>query len=283
MSNLVNYLFQTKALKISPENKPFWYTSGKISPNYINTHFLYGSEDLANNLLAFIDTEKNNTLDFPKKLLEKCIENYETTAIYKNVIDSMLAHVRKNISLSEISFISGGERRDWFFSLLIAYFLKLPHITINKDLTCVTTDFDGTNSRKTEDLNSSKVLHVADLITVASSYERAWIPAIKTHNGEITCSLSVVDRDEGGKEVLEGYNVKTYSLIVLNEELFNLAKELELISEKQYNMIIDYNKDPDGSMKKFMKEHPEFLENALNSDPKTVERAKLCIEKGFYN
>ena len=44
MSNLVSYLFQTNAFKVCPDNKPFWYTSGKIGPYFINTHFLYGSE-----------------------------------------------------------------------------------------------------------------------------------------------------------------------------------------------------------------------------------------------
>ena len=62
MNNIVSYLFETNALKICPDNKPFWYTSGKIGPYYINTHFLYGSEKDAVDLLKFIDSEKENTL-----------------------------------------------------------------------------------------------------------------------------------------------------------------------------------------------------------------------------
>ena len=60
MSNLVSYLFETNALRICPDNKPFWYTSGKIGPYYINTHFLYGSEQNAVDLLSFIDSEKSD-------------------------------------------------------------------------------------------------------------------------------------------------------------------------------------------------------------------------------
>ena len=39
MSNIISYLFKTNAIKFCEENKPFWYTSGKIGPYFINTHF----------------------------------------------------------------------------------------------------------------------------------------------------------------------------------------------------------------------------------------------------
>ena len=55
MSDLVSYLFETNAIRFCEENKPFWYTSGKIGPYFINTHFVYGSEKDAVELLAFID------------------------------------------------------------------------------------------------------------------------------------------------------------------------------------------------------------------------------------
>ena len=37
MSDLANYLFETNAIRFCDENKPFWYTSGKIGPYFINT------------------------------------------------------------------------------------------------------------------------------------------------------------------------------------------------------------------------------------------------------
>ena len=36
-------------------------------------------------------------------------------------------------------------------------------------------------------------------------------------------------------------------------------------------------------MREFLINHPDFLENALNSDEKTAKRAKLCIENNFYD
>ena len=38
------------------------------------------------------------------------------------------------------------------------------------------------------------------------------------------------------------------------------------------------------SMKKFLIDHPEFIENSLNSDnPKTAKRAKLLVDQDLYN
>ena len=61
------------------------------------------------------------------------------------------------------------------------------------------------------------------------------------------------------------------------------ALELNVINKEQYNMVNEYIKNPDETMRKFLKEHPEFLENALVSDEKTVGRAKMCIEQNLYD
>ena len=57
MKNLTSYLFKTNAFRVCEENKPFWYTSGKIGPYFVNGHFLYGNEKDANDLLNFINSE----------------------------------------------------------------------------------------------------------------------------------------------------------------------------------------------------------------------------------
>ena len=52
---IVSWLFETDAVRVCPEGQPFWYTSGKLGPFYINTQFLYGSEAAANALLSVIE------------------------------------------------------------------------------------------------------------------------------------------------------------------------------------------------------------------------------------
>ena len=277
---LVSWLFDTNAVRVCPENKPFWYTSGTIGPYYINTHFLYGSEEKANKLLAFIDEAKKDIFSCPEKVLDTTRENYNSDSIYKGLIDQMCLFIKENVNLDQIDYISGGERRDWFFSLVIAEILKKPHITIYKDLSAVVSE--NGSVKKLENLNGKKVLHIADLITEASSYERAWIPAIKSAGGVITDSVVVVDRKQGGEELLAGAGVRSFAMVSIDKNLFDRVLEMGLISKEQYNMIINYTANPKESMKKFLKEHPEFLENALNSDEKTKERARLCIDKKIY-
>lgn len=282
MSNIMSYLFETKAIKFCEENKPFWYTSGKIGPYFINTHFVYGSEAEASELLSFIDDCLSDHLTLPEKVFKKVLAQYENNEIYHNVIEAMKNYILENIDISQIDYISGGERRDWFFSNMIAYLLKKPHISIFKDLSTVVSDFKFENTSSINDINNKNVLHIADLITVASSYIRAWIPAIKNINGKICWSCVVVDRMQGGKAKIEAEGVKSFSLVNVDNSLFETAFKNNIINENQLNMLKEFFKDPDNTMKQFLIDHPDFLENALNSDKKTAQRAKLLIDGNLY-
>lgn len=282
MDNLKSHLFETNAVKVCSSNKPFWLTSGKISAYFINTHFVYGSEEDAGKLLNFIDENKDNAFELPTKLLKFVKAQYDTNSIYHNVIDEMLSFIKENISVDDIDYISGGERRDWFFSILLSYLLDKPHITIFKDLSTYISDSKFEHTEVATSIAGKKVLHVTDLITIASSFIRAWIPAIQNLGGELIWSLSVVDRMQGGKERLEDLGIKSYSLVNIDESLFDTAFEKGIISQEQLDLVRKFIKDPDGSMEKFVKEHPEFIEEALHADSKTAGRAQLCIDSHFY-
>jgi orotate phosphoribosyltransferase len=277
---LVNWLYETGAFKVCPEGKPFWYTSGTIGPYYVNTHFLYGSERKALELLEKIDAVKADKLNCPQSLLTLVEKNYNTDDIYRGIIDSMLEFIKNNIDLDNIGYISGGERRDWFFSLIAASKLNKPHITIYKDLEAVITDNDETYHA--DSICGACVMHITDLVTEASSFERAWIPAVRNIGGQLAYSVAIVDRMQGGKEILERYNISSFAMVSINREFFGKALEKGLINKGQYDILLDYAQDPRKSMKKFLQEHPDFLENSLAADVKTRERAMLCISKGIY-
>ena len=282
MSDLVSYLFETKAIRFCAENKPFWYTSGKIGPYFINTHFVYGSEKDATELLSFIDECLSDKLSLPNKVFEKVLKQYQTNSIYRGVINTMKEFIEKNINVSEIDYVSGGERRDWFFSNIIAHLLNKPHLSIYKNLSVVESDSNFTNSKSIISLQDKKVLHVADLITVASSYIRAWIPAIKNLGSKILWSCVVVDRMQGGKERLEAEGVKAFSLVQVDKTLFKKAFDLNIINDAQLDMLNKFFENPDETMKQFLIAHPEFLENSLNSDEKTRKRALTLVEGNLY-
>ena len=283
MSDIISYLFNTNAIKFCEENKPFWYTSGKIGPYFINTHFVYGNEEDAKELLSFIDEQLSDKMALPKNVFEKVLTQYNTNQIYKDVIDTMISTIKENIDISEIDYVSGGERRDWFFSNIIAYLLDKPHISIYKDLNAVISDSKFENTKTLENIKDAKVLHIADLVTVASSYIRAWIPAIENFGAKMYWSCVVVDRMQGGTEKIQEKGVLPLSLVQVDKNLFAKAVEMNIINETQQEMLNGFFEDPDETMKNFLIAHPEFLENSLNADEKTAKRAKLLVENNLYN
>ena len=277
---LIGYLFKTNAIRVCPKDKPFWYTSGKIGPYYVNTHFLYGSEEKANEFLALIDKLKEDKLSCSKEFHRVSKDNYETNEVFKGTIDALTAYARENFDIEGIDYISGGERRDWFFSFMAADLLGKPHITLFKDLSAVL--YESGVSKEIKNLNSANILHIADLITTASSYERAWVPAIRNIKGSIKQSLVVVDRLQGGKEVLKSLGVESHALVSIDPRVFEKASEAGYIDVAQLSLVLEYIRDPEGSMKEFLKKNPLFLKQALSGDAKTAQRAKLMIHNDFY-
>ena len=282
MSDVISYLFKTNAIKFCDENKPFWYTSGKIGPYFINTHFIYGNEDDAKSLLSFIDEQLSDKMALPKNVFEKVLNQYQTNEIYKNVIDTMIDSIKSNIDIDEIDYVSGGERRDWFFSNIVAHLLNKPHISIYKDLSAVVSDCNFETTSKLDNINNKKVLHIADLVTVASSYIRAWIPAIENLGGKMCWSCVVVDRMQGGTEKIKEHGILPLSLVQVDKTLFEKAVQMGVIATSQQKMLNNFFDNPDETMKNFLINHPEFLENSLNSDEKTAKRAKLLIDGNLY-
>ncbi len=286
MNDLMSLLFETNAFKVCEENKPFWLTSGTISPYFSNTHFLYGSEKSAQEFLDFIDNQLETVPKdlIPANLFEQVLKQYESNKIYKTVVDTLKDFIESKIDLTIIDYISGGERRDWYFSLIMAYLLGKPHITIYKDLTTVVNTCDFEEATPVEKLEGKRILHIADLITMASSYLKSWIPAIKKLEANIVTSVAVVNRLQGGDQVLTNLGIRSLSLLQINDTLFEKAKELGIINEAQLNMLKQFAEDPYQSMRDFIIAHPDFLENSLNSsDSKTAKRAKACKEQNLYN
>ena len=100
-NNVMNYLFETNAFKIAPENKPFWYTSGKIGPFFINAQFLYGSENDSKELLDF------NSSDYSNTLRVGCDEStHATLSILKDYDEDVKVEVRVKRDENNISITS---------------------------------------------------------------------------------------------------------------------------------------------------------------------------------
>lgn len=276
---IISWLFETDAVRVCPEGQPFWYTSGKLGPFYINTQFLYGSEAAANSLLKTIEEAcAGEKLAFYDKVWADISAQLDACPIYAQLIDLLTEAAAK----LDVDFVSGGERRDFFFSMPVARKLGLGHLSIFKDLSCVYTDKDGMSMDAAQaGLAGKKSVHIADLITVASSYIRAWIPAVESLGARIAYSLAVVDRDQGGSDILAKAGCPLTTLVTIKPELFEQAKALGRVTDAQVALVNSFIADPDKFMHDFLVTHPDFLAGEIAKGGKSAQRAELCIASGF--
>ena len=276
----MNDLFLTNAVRVAPADTPFWYTSGKLGPFYINTHFLVKDEEEAVRMLKVIeDAASEDKLTAPGKIFSEFMKLYNSSVTFKRVTDALVDVAAKY----DFDIISGGERRDFFFSMLPAHILGKPHITIYKDLTAVWTDPEFNNAKILNDnsLSGKKILHIADLITEASSYERAWIPVIRRLGAEISDTIAVVDRHQNGRAVLKSLGVEMETLTGIDRALFDEALANGYINDDQHDLVMRFLDSPDDYMKSFLESHPDFIKEQIALGGKAKERAELAIEKGF--
>jgi adenine/guanine phosphoribosyltransferase-like PRPP-binding protein len=284
--NLASLLFQTNAFKIADSENPFWYTSGKLGPYFINVDYLYGSKENSEKLLEKINNwlETEDKENIPGLLCEEIMDHYDNNEIFKTSIDKLIEYIEANFETNLIDYISGGERRDWLFSIPVALLLGKPHITIYKDLTTVASTADFEESTTITSVPGKRILHIADILNTGSSFERAWVPAINKLGSKINWAVYFVDRNQSGDKNLRNLGVQPYALLTLNEELFNFAVAKNIISLNQFESLKKYFEDPDGTMRKFINSHPTFIDDTIKNskDPKSVKRAKLCKEKNWY-
>ena len=170
------FLFKTGAVMVSNHTEPFWYASGTFGPFFINTHYLFGSETEAKAFLNIIDRYVSDKDTAPSLFCKIVKQQYEKSRIYKKVIDTLIRSISDRPEIEKIDYISGGERRDWFFSYITAILLDKPHITLFKDLSSNVIYKDTVTETR---LSGKRIIHICDLVTLASSYIKSWIPALK--------------------------------------------------------------------------------------------------------
>ena len=280
---IIDALFKTGAIRVCDPDHPFWYTSGTLGPYYINTHFLFGGEAAATALLLRIETFiQEDPETFPGRLLVDLRRQYDQDAIYRKAMDAMA----RAASGLPADFLSGGERRDFYFSLLLADLLGKPHLSIFKNGEGVLSTPHFHESARilpepASSLTGQNALHVADIITKAASYTRAWLPMVRSFGAAMPATLVVIDRKQGGREALASEGVMLHALSDVDDTLFASARDAGILSRSQLEMIRVFNAGPLEYMKSFLDAHPEFIRQELEAGGKSRERALLCIAEGY--
>ena len=276
-AEILSSLLESGALRFAPAGELFWYTSGTVGPYYVNTHYLFGGQVEAERFLAFIEEGRSDRTRFPLEMKQRLLQQLETDTLFRGTIDCL---ARAASTIDDFDFVSGGERRDWFFSLPVAERLGKPHLLVYKNKEVMVLNGDGVEEG---DINGKRTLHVADLVTEASSYFRAWIPALEERGGILARSLNVVDRGQGGVEKLDAAGIKTECLLRVDESMFEELERGGQIDAEQRRVLVAYYRDPEVAMKEFVESNPDFVRRALAADDeRTRSRALMFVQMNPY-
>ena len=286
MTLLLKEIIETKALQFAVADQPFWYTAGNFGPYYINTQYLYGSAAEAEVLLREIETELEWMPSFYYRLLVAVQEQIKKNEIYKKVIDLSVEKLKSSFDLSQVDLISGGERRDYFFSIAIANVLGKPHLSIRKDKsTCLhayerSSGWGGTLMQENgyfciaqPDLGSKRILHISDIIAKGASWVQIWLPAVENLGGKIKFGFAVMERSQGGLQILAELGIEAVALEEANSSLFKAAHEENALSDYQFELATNYLQNPDFFERDFLRRHPDFLEKEISNGGERAVKA----------
>ena len=192
---------------------------------------------------------------------------------YAAAVKDMADLVSETISpQSEKQWIlSGGETRDWIFSLPVAFALQLPHLMIYKDGKILGPDIKDQN-----------IAHVADLNNEGSSPRDKWIPAIRSAGGNIKDIFFYVDRLEDGVNVMKELELQSHSLVPLDANAWQYLKQQEVINHEIYQNLMRRMNDKESWATQMLRSEKGF-ETFVRLLDKSKDKAMKILEHGYPN
>jgi len=273
LKELISYqdLFDNQAVRIAPPNEAFVLAAHELAPMFINTENLVGGYENAQLILKMIDKylEQNRYFDLPRAILAELQRTYIESPTYRKVIDELIVKA----SQYNPTYISGGERRDWLFSILVAYKLNIPSLHILKDRKIIDSEGNSINNL------GDNVLHISDLIAQGSSCLNLWIPAIEEAGGKVSAIINVVDKGQEGVDLVRQRGIKQIEHIYqINQNFFKFAEVNDLLTLDQIDLVQTYFINSEASIHELLTKNHGFLLKLLNStDEKTRSRTiKVC-------
>lgn len=193
---------------------------------------------------------------------------------YEKAIDDMSELICSTIGAKVSDMvISGGETRDWIFSLPIALQLCQPHVMLYKP---VGNDLVGKTVGA--DIKGKEVIHVADLNNEGSSPRDLWVPAIKAAGGTIKDIFFYVDRMEDGVKVMEKLGLHSEAVVPLDSDAWEYLQKKGVVNPEVYKSLMTRMEDKDKWARKMLRNH-EGLETlaALLASGKNRDKGKKIL------
>jgi hypothetical protein len=249
---------------------PVILTSGALGIYYINTEKLVQDDG---------EFEKYGDNDL--LMINHAIKMTKEHPTFNKVIEIMAKKASRLIPIDSRIAISGGQRRDWLFSGPVAENLELAHVSIYKNGNAgIFYPGKDVVVEPCKNLQDIYVLHIADLLTEASScyrieneVEKGWIPEIRNRQGRIKNLLAVVTRLQGGEQRLAEVGINAEASVAINEDfLKNHSKFPE--------RALEYNRNSEKWTQDYLRKNGALIliEN-FNPTGKNIDRARKFLNR----
>jgi hypothetical protein len=270
--DILKLIHDSRALSIWDRKKGpvFWYTMGVPGPFFINTEWVIGKA-LAESLVDGISTIMERVHDAvhrAEQIMSLIMTAYDRDPIYRDVVGSIVAKANREFPVGSYNLVSGGERRDWIFSVPFARETAMRHVFLFKDLTYYCAQhFEP----------EENVLHVTDLINNAASYFDRWFPALEKAHLRCHKTVCVVSRNHGVAK-LEEANIEVVPLARVDLAFFEKSYASGIIDKMTLDEIALHFRSPETWAERYLFNNPGVFDVA-NADSKSFERLQTFVAK----
>jgi orotate phosphoribosyltransferase len=131
---------------------------------------------------------------------------------FREIIEFYSQQITDEIGVKNFDRIAGVPIAGIPFASQIAYNLQKPFLYVRKDIK------QYGRERRVEGIliSGNKVLLVDDLLTTGLTLKNA-VDAVRAEGGVVTDLIVFLDREEGGKQLLENNGVKVHALLKVSE------------------------------------------------------------------
>jgi orotate phosphoribosyltransferase len=151
---------------------------------------------------------------------------------FHEICESYAQYITSEIGVKKFGRIAAIPLAGIPFASQIAYNLKKPFLYVRKDI-----QLQG-RERRVEGVlvSGDKVLLIDDLLTTGLTLKKA-SDAVRAEGGVVTEAVVFLDREEGGRQVLEKSGIKLHSLLKISE-MANTLYEIGAIDEENLKTIL---------------------------------------------
>lgn len=273
-AQLAEMLYERNAVALWDQinGPPYWYAANVPGPLYVNTEKIIG-EINASNLLDTIDdilSADPTSEGRSPRIRHVIMEEFDNNIQYQKVISTLLKIIDK-VDLARIRAISGGERRDWLFSIPIAGLIGMDHFYLYKSGSYYLSADQHISSP-----SSKSLLHIADLIHNASSYFDCWLPTTLHAGFRIIATCAVLSRGSNGLMRLRSKGISAEVLQTIDDAYFEQLSQRSIINKaRSKELEIYFRSNKYWFIKYLMKDISVFLDEKLD------QKSRLRMSKFF--